>query len=69
MRTLSYILLTGLFLFACQSPNNQAVKDTDPSKLRETIKEQIAEKKQLELIKEQLSRRHLSPNATGLTGD
>lgn len=60
MRLLFYIGLMGLFLFACQSQNKQAMKDADPSKLRKTIKEQIAEKKQLELIKEQLSRKHLN---------
>jgi len=60
MRIGLYIILIGLFIFACQSKNNQAMKDADSSKLRETIKEQIAEKRQLELIKEQLSKKHLS---------
>ncbi|HES59030.1 MAG TPA: hypothetical protein ENO18_01245 [Caldithrix sp.] len=55
-----YIGWIALFLLACQSSNGGAVKGTDPSELRETIKDQIAEKKQLELIKAQLSRRHLS---------
>ncbi|MEJ2544612.1 MAG: transglycosylase SLT domain-containing protein [Calditrichaceae bacterium] len=55
-----YISWIALFLLACQSSNSKAYKNTDPSELRKTIKEQIAEKKQLELIKEQLSRRHLS---------
>jgi membrane-bound lytic murein transglycosylase F len=60
MRKLLYIILISLFVFACQSQKKQKNADTDVSNLRETIKEQIAEKKQLELIKEQLSQRHLS---------
>ena len=60
MRTFLSTLLIGLVLLACQSVDKRALKDADTSKLRKTVQEQIAEKKQLELIKKQLSRRHLS---------
>lgn len=60
MRTFLSILLTTWFIISCQSADKQTTKDADPDKLRETVQDQIAEKKQLELIKKQLSRRHLS---------
>ena len=60
MRTILFIILAGWIISACQSVEKRAAKDANPAKLRKTVQEQIAEKKQLELIKEQLSRKHLS---------
>jgi membrane-bound lytic murein transglycosylase F len=60
IRSLLITLWFGIFLMACQSLERPATAKPDASKLRETIKEQIAEKKQLELIKEQLEKGHLS---------
>lgn len=47
-------------MYSCQSSPSSDSVEKDDLKLRKTVKESIAEKKQLDKIKKQLSRKHLS---------
>jgi len=55
-----FFLFLGLSIFSCQSSGNSNSVEKDNQELRKTVKESIAEKKELDKIKKELSRRNLS---------
>jgi membrane-bound lytic murein transglycosylase F len=59
-KCLLFFFLFNIGLYSCQSSSDKSAMNNDNLELRKTVKEQIAEKKELEKIKKDLSRKHLN---------